>query len=686
MMSRVTFGFALLAAAMMFAATSAAADRYHVHVGGLRTSGPSVPGDWAFANCYGTLAGALAAATVADSVLLYDEIHLLDTAAALRAVLANRQLQAWPTGAQVVLGPAGALSVDPAVATTAVVGVRFTGSADQRTLAALTLSNLTGTSTSVAVRGCTFSGFRGGTLAGAGGSALRATSPGNGAVLALEACTFTDNQTQGYGGAVWIGGGYTVTMDDCAFTANHTTGGGHGGAIMVAATSASTSLELADCDFTDNTSGGPGGALNLDSASLAMRRCVVQGSRSAWETGAFYKEGAGLRVTRTGGHTDPVEVLLEDCQFLDNQGNDSIDNNAGDGGAVLVKGGDETRMTWVEIDDCLFRGNTNAQGAGVYVGRFCEGEVRYCRFFDNIAWYQGGGAFKGGEFPECEGELATFVYCEFRGNRAGYRPDGTATGEYSRGGGLAVRNHPRAYVYNCTFVDNRVNDYAYAIGDGFAHALEGGQWTAVNRCKLVNCAFWGTGGDIQVRSEGTGGMELVSHAAVAAGQMSVPGTTPVATVWLTAFPFVAPQDLRPAIGSPLIDAGEVVPFAYDLAGLAVPFGPAFDIGCYEDHGTIGVTDPPPAGASRLAICPNPFNPRTSLAFALADAGLVEVAIHDARGRLVRRLCQRELPAGDHALAWDGCDDHGQDVAAGIYLARLHVDGHVCAAAKMSLVR
>lgn len=668
-------------------ASPATAARFHVHVGGSRANGPSTPGDWSLANCYGTLTGALTAAAAADSVLLFEESHTLNSAAILSSLLTNRQFATSPVGAEIVVGTAGTLTIDSALPATQVRGLAFVGTADPRIVTTLSVANPAGNVTSVTVQGCSFRGLRGGLQAGAGGSVLRALSPGNGAALEIADCTFTENQTHGGGGAIWIGGGYTVAVSDCAFTANHTTGGGLGGAMMVVAGTWPTSVTLEDCTFADNTAAGPGGTLNVDSASLVMRRCTMSGSRSAWEANAFWKEGAGLRVSRaTDAHTDPVTVLIEDCEFRDNHGNDSANNDAGDGGAILVKGGDLTHKTWVEIDNCLFRGNSNAQGAGVYIGRFCEGEVRYCRFLDNIAWYQGGGAQKGGAQPECEGELATFAYCEFRGNRAGFRPDGTDTGEYSRGGGLLVRVNPRAHVYNCTFVDNRVNDAAYAIGDAFAHALEGGAWDPLNRCRLVNCAFWGTGGDIQVRSEGTGGMEQVANVAVAAGQMSVPGISPTGTVVLAGFPFVAPLDLRPAVGSPLIDAGIAVPYTVDLAGLAVPQGAGYDIGCYENHGVVGVGDLPPGHGRRLTVSPNPFNPRTTLTFTLDAPAEVALAIHDARGRLVREFPAGVVPAGSHAVTWDGRDDAGQDVAAGVYLACLRVGAKIVSPVKLSLVR
>jgi flagellar hook assembly protein FlgD len=51
-----------------------------------------------------------------------------------------------------------------------------------------------------------------------------------------------------------------------------------------------------------------------------------------------------------------------------------------------------------------------------------------------------------------------------------------------------------------------------------------------------------------------------------------------------------------------------------------------------------------------------------------------LAIYDARGARVRTLLATRLPAGRHAIVWDGRDAGGSAVASGIYFSRLDVDG------------
>jgi hypothetical protein len=68
--------------------------------------------------------------------------------------------------------------------------------------------------------------------------------------------------------------------------------------------------------------------------------------------------------------------------------------------------------------------------------------------------------------------------------------------------------------------------------------------------------------------------------------------------------------------------------------------------------------------------PNPFNPGTEIDFSLAKPGHVRVAVYDASGRLVRELMSAALPAGPHAVRWDGRDETGRDAASGVYWCRL----------------
>ena len=71
--------------------------------------------------------------------------------------------------------------------------------------------------------------------------------------------------------------------------------------------------------------------------------------------------------------------------------------------------------------------------------------------------------------------------------------------------------------------------------------------------------------------------------------------------------------------------------------------------------------------------PNPFNPATTIPFAVpAEAGDVDLTIYNTLGQSVRQVWNGPLAAGEHRLAWDGRDAQSQPVATGVYLYRLRV--------------
>jgi hypothetical protein len=93
----------------------------------------------------------------------------------------------------------------------------------------------------------------------------------------------------------------------------------------------------------------------------------------------------------------------------------------------------------------------------------------------------------------------------------------------------------------------------------------------------------------------------------------------------------------------------------------------------------------PSVTALTSVHPNPFNPRTSVSFDLAQPGSVQLAVYNVRGELVRTLVSEARPAGRHEAVWDGSDNAGQPVSSGVYIARL-VAGQVAMQRKLMLVK
>lgn len=89
------------------------------------------------------------------------------------------------------------------------------------------------------------------------------------------------------------------------------------------------------------------------------------------------------------------------------------------------------------------------------------------------------------------------------------------------------------------------------------------------------------------------------------------------------------------------------------------------------------TDTPSAAlnVARLeAPHPNPFNPRTSIEYAVPRDARVRLRVVDLAGRLVATLVDEVRVAGSHQVVWNGTDDRGAAVASGVYLVDFRADG------------
>ncbi len=92
--------------------------------------------------------------------------------------------------------------------------------------------------------------------------------------------------------------------------------------------------------------------------------------------------------------------------------------------------------------------------------------------------------------------------------------------------------------------------------------------------------------------------------------------------------------------------------------------------------------------SRLHLAqntPNPFNPRTEIAFTVPqDGSRVRLSVFDTAGRLVRTLVDGSLDAGNQTAVWNGTNNAGRKVESGLYFYRLELNGDAVSRKMMML--
>ncbi|MBC8424216.1 hypothetical protein H8E07_08850, partial [bacterium] len=161
---------------------------------------------------------------------------------------------------------------------------------------------------------------------------------------------------------------------------------------------------------------------------------------------------------------------------------------------------------------------------------------------------------------------------------------------------------------------------------------------------------------------------LSLYSGVGTDYLAKSGSVSGASAWFNG------EGLDESISFEIVDSGY-----YCLAVWKAVSGDLYETGSYRLRlwdGMTPVEDGPPAiDRTRLtSVQPNPFNPRTTIAFELARESAVELGIYDVQGALVRRLVQATLPSGPHEAVWDGNDGRGQRMASDVYLVRLRADG------------
>ena len=159
---------------------------------------------------------------------------------------------------------------------------------------------------------------------------------------------------------------------------------------------------------------------------------------------------------------------------------------------------------------------------------------------------------------------------------------------------------------------------------------------------------------------------------------------------------VSGGDFRLQEGSPCIEAGTAF-LSYDGEILVdLPDG-AYDGRAPDMGGFLRVIDVTTAATERDQVVvpsacsldqnyPNPFNSTTVIPFALPTRAYVELALYNPTGQKVAMLASGAREAGTYTANWDGTDDRGHELAAGVYVYQLRAGGLEVKRRKLVLLR
>jgi photosystem II stability/assembly factor-like uncharacterized protein len=110
-------------------------------------------------------------------------------------------------------------------------------------------------------------------------------------------------------------------------------------------------------------------------------------------------------------------------------------------------------------------------------------------------------------------------------------------------------------------------------------------------------------------------------------------------------------------------------------------------GYYGDVTIVGIGegDQLPKAFALHQNFPNPFNPTTTIKYDVKEPSRVVLKVYNILGQEVRTLVNQKETAGFKSITWDGKNNHGQQVASGIYVYRVQM-GNFVKSRKMMLVK
>lgn len=133
--------------------------------------------------------------------------------------------------------------------------------------------------------------------------------------------------------------------------------------------------------------------------------------------------------------------------------------------------------------------------------------------------------------------------------------------------------------------------------------------------------------------------------------------------------------------SPCIDAGTLDLPAFirlpatDLAGNPRVFNGKIDMGAYEWNPTVDVKlHKPFQQPKNITAAPNPFSSQTYITAHWNKTAKITIDVYNNTGLRIKRLQNGTEPPGSCRIPWDGTNNNGHCLPAGVYYVLLTVDG------------
>ena len=440
----------------------------------------------------------------------------------------------------------------------------------------------------------------------------------------------------------------------------------------------------------NNTTLGLGGGIAMYNSSAVLENISVTGNTGIYGAGVFIYQGAPtLTDVAIDGNTLRQDNLSNPprggaLHVID--ASPVLTNVTCDGHADAEKGGgiyatNLNATVSLSMTGGSVSGNTaKANGAGIFIdgGILSLTDVTIADNTQNAAatFMNGGGLYANAATVDIDGVLATGNSAQAGG---GLMIVGGPSADVANtlvagnsalvfGGNLHIANSTAGTVTNVTIADNSCTPGGaglYSIGTPL---------TVSNTISAFNTGGTAIANGMYITGGGTLSCnDVFGNDGVAYGGIADPTGTGGNIALDPQFCDRGTGDYRVNPSGPCAPANSG---GCDLIG-------ALEASCGE---TNAVEDPQVPVAFRVdQAFPNPFNPMTSIRFALPAAARTTVMVYDVRGRTVKTLVNDTLPAATHVVQWQGDDDRGRAVSAGIYFYRVTSGDHT-AVGRMALIK